>query len=164
MTTVSDFALIDETPETLPSFCDRFFAKFLYEKATKQSTVEDHNIFIHSNGICLVGIAESHPVFEKEIVNVNFNIGNVDRSQNAVKGKAKKGGMILQESTNLCKVECSDGTEYGIVAGIQGILVEVNPRLQKNPNLLKEGAEGYVAVILPKVSTLNSFKSKHKQM
>lgn len=162
MLKTTDFGVTHEEIQSFPSFCDRFFTKFFYEKKIKDTIEsEDHEVLIHSNGICLIGLAKTHPVMSKTITQVNFNIGNVDRSQNSVKGKSKKGGMILQELTTLCKIRCSDGSEYGIVSCVQGKLVEVNKRLVEDPSLIKTDG-GYIAVILPKSSNLNAFKKSHK--
>lgn len=160
----ADFGITSEEIDSFPGFCERFFTKFLYQKSARDGSLEDHDVFVHSNGICLVGIAATHPAFGKEILAVDFDIGNVDRSQNVVKGKSKKGGMILQEGTTLCKIQCSDGSEYGIASCVQGKLVEVNKRLQSDPNLLKTEGEGYIAVILPKSSTLHGFKKSHQMV
>lgn len=77
-----------------PSVVDRFFTRYYYRKP---GTVdEDHLVLFHSNRICIIGLAPSHVALQKGVVSVNFNIGNVDRSQNQCSGKGKKGAMNLQ--------------------------------------------------------------------
>lgn len=77
-----------------PSVVDRFFTRFYYRKP---GTVdEDHVVLFHSNRICMIGLAPSHVALRKGVVSVNFNIGNIDRSQNHCSGKGKKGAMNLQ--------------------------------------------------------------------
>lgn len=77
-----------------PSVVDRFFTRFYYRRP--KTVEEDHIILFHSNRICLIGLAASHVALRKGVRTVNFNIGNMDRSQNHCSGKGKKGAMNLQ--------------------------------------------------------------------
>lgn len=147
------------------SFIDNFFTQFiLTNKGTHHELNENHKIFMHSNGICLIGLDKSHPAASKKIESVDFNIGNVNRSLNEVVGKSKKGGMILQENTTICRVKCVDGSVYNITSCIQGKLVEINKNLMSNPDLINQGSEGYIAVILPKAETIKKFKSNFTEI
>lgn len=151
-----------EQIENHPMFVDRFFTRCIYpKKGPKDDHVQNHSVLIHSNGICIIGIAPTHPAMHKKIDSVSFNIGNFDRSQNEVSGKSKKGGMILQENSSLCRITCADGSEYIVISCMQGKLVEVNKKLITNPELILQGdGAGYVAILLPKAETIRNFKAK----
>ena len=42
----------------------------------------------------MIGITANHPITKKTVAKVNFDVGPHDRSQNTVKGKAKKGMLV----------------------------------------------------------------------
>lgn len=142
-----------------PSLVDRYFTRFYYRKAdAADADNEDHQILIHSNRICLVGLAPSHIAFVKGIKSVDFNIGNIDRRQNHCSGKGKKGAMNLQPTSALAVVTCKDDTQYKIVSCITGKLLEVNERLIDNPGLLAREGDGYAAICLPKIENAEVIK------
>lgn len=139
-----------------PSLVDRYFKKFYYRKADTDN--EDHQILIHSNRICLVGLAPSHIAFVKGIKSVDFNIGNIDRRDIHLSGKGKKGAMNLQPSSALAVVTCKDDTQYKIISCITGKLLEVNERLLDDPELLATEGNGYAAICLPKIENADVIK------
>lgn len=171
MTELSDFYLKEEVelingiecPSILcdfdancPSVVDRYFTRFYYRKSNTDN--EDHQILIHSNRVCLIGLASSHIAFVKGIKSVDFNIGNIDRRENICSGKGKKGAMNLQPTSALAIVTCNDDTQYKIVSCITGKLIEVNERLIENPKLLAQEGDGYVAICLPKIENADVIK------
>jgi hypothetical protein len=83
----------------------------------------------------------------------------VDRSKNAVKGKAKKGGMFLQPNSCLALVECIDGSEYKVETCLTGKLIETNGRLKDGVEKLSVEGVGYVAVVLPKPEHCDAIKA-----
>ncbi|XP_076055864.1 protein Abitram-like isoform X3 [Oratosquilla oratoria] len=91
---------------------------------------------------------------------VNFDVGEVNRLNNKVSGKAKKGAQPIRHFSPLCILTCSDGSEYKIKAGIRGKLVEVNEELLTNPQLVNEkpDAEGFLAVVLPNLVESDNLK------
>ncbi|XP_065345099.1 protein Abitram [Cloeon dipterum] len=128
---------------------------------------EDLCILFHSNKICLVTLAPTHPIIteKKEVVKFNFEISkNVDRRQNKVSGKGKNGAQVLQPSSPLCFVECSDGSSYSICSCLNGKLIEFNEKMISDPNLIAQRpqAEGYIAIVLPNI--VNSCKAKEQLM
>lgn len=139
-----------------PSQIDRYFTRFYYRKP--DTVDEDHQILMHSNRICLIGLAPSHIAFVKGIKSVDFNIGNIDRRKNHCSGKGKKGAMNLQPTSALAIVTCNDDTQYKIVSCITGKLTEVNERLLDNPQLLAQEGDGYVAICLPKIEKVDDIK------
>lgn len=77
--------ITDNYDENYPSVVDRFFTRYYYIKGQVA-----YQVLYHSNRICLVCLAPSHPAYIEGVESVSFDVGNVDRSQNVVKGKAKK--------------------------------------------------------------------------
>lgn len=145
--------------EELPSVVDRYFKRFYFPPVSDTAENEDHLVLFHSNRVCLIGLAKSHIAFAKGITGVNFNIGNCDRSLNVVKGKRKKGGMNLQQSTVLALVTCADGSEYKVVSCIQGKLIEVNGQLESDLEILGVEGQGYIAIGLCKPENCEKIKS-----
>lgn len=126
---------------------------------------EDHLVLFHSNRICLITLAASHPILKekKDIGKINFQVSaNVDRLKNKVSGKGKHGAQFLHPNSPLCYIECLDGSTYTVRSCIQGKLVEINDALIENPKLLieKPDAEGYVAIVLPGINNSNQQKQK----
>ncbi|XP_062371395.1 protein Abitram isoform X1 [Cinclus cinclus] len=116
---------------------------------------EDFCVLQHSNRICVITLAEAHPLLQsgKTIKNINYQISaNCSRLQNKVSGKSKRGAQFLTELAPLCRISSSDGEEYTIYSCIRGRLIEVNENILSNPALLQEkpSTEGYIAVVLPK--------------
>lgn len=87
----------------------------------------------------------------RKVVKIDFNVAKQDRSKSVVKGKRKKGGIILKPDANLAQITCDDGTEYMLKACVPGTLLEVNERLMEQPDLLmtKSSSEAFVAIIMP---------------
>ncbi|XP_066940305.1 protein Abitram-like isoform X1 [Macrobrachium rosenbergii] len=127
-------------------------------------------VLIHSNKLCLITLSHHHPVLseKKDIVKVNFDVGKFNRLENQVSGKGKRGAQMIGPRSPVCKVICADGTSYTILAGVNGKLIEVNERLDTNPQLLSESPkeDGYLAIVLPPLRNgnvlLNRLLSKEK--
>ncbi|KAM7092252.1 protein Abitram isoform 1-T1 [Molossus nigricans] len=143
----------------VPSLVDRYFTRW-YKADVKGKPCEDHCILQHSNRICVITLAESHPVLQsgKTIKSISYQISNnCSRLQNKVSGKFKRGAQFLTELAPLCKIYCSDGEEYTISSSffnscVRGRLMEVNENILHEPSILQEkpSTEGYIAVVLPK--------------
>ncbi|XP_052095139.1 protein Abitram-like isoform X1 [Mytilus californianus] len=116
---------------------------------------EDLCILTHSNRICIITLAPSHPVVrdKKTIKQISFKVGGVDRLNNKVSGKGKRGAQELNAGSPICKIACVDGEEFTVYSGIKGQLIEVNECLIQNPELIlkKPLTEGYIAIVLPKL-------------
>ncbi|CAM5111240.1 unnamed protein product [Natator depressus] len=137
-----------------PGVTERYFTRW-YKPDVKGNLCEDHCILQHSNRICVITLAEAHPLLQngKTIKNINYQISaNCSRLQNRVSGKSKRGAQFLTELAPLCRISCSDGEEYTIYSCIRGRLMEVNENILDNPAILQEkpSTEGYIAVVLPK--------------
>lgn len=118
--------------------------------------VGDQCIMFHSNRVCLITIAPSHPVIseDKTIVRVEHTFEGyekIDRLASQPIGKSKKGGQKLQKNSPICAIVCSDDSKYVITACIGSRLIEINQLICSKPNLLKERplSEGFIAIIQP---------------
>jgi len=134
---------------------DRYFTR-IYKTDIKGKPCEDQCVLQHSNKICVITVAPSHPLLKcKQISNVNFQVSaKVNRLDNKVSGKGKKGAQYLLPESAICEATCTSGTKYTLYSCVKGKLVEVNKELVSNPNLLleKPETEGYLAVALPKLT------------
>ncbi|GFY44724.1 protein Abitram [Trichonephila inaurata madagascariensis] len=149
-----DFLEICRINASHPSVTERYFK-------TRFIPTYDECVLTHSNRLCLITLAPTHPILKEnlDVISINFDpVGKVNRLSNKVSGKFKKGGQKLSEKSVLCTVKCNNDCEYTIYSCIVGKLVEVNERLVENPKLLKENpwSEGYIGIILP------PFNSSHK--
>lgn len=135
--------------DNYPSVVERYYTKYYYFR--NDDINEAHTLINHSNGICLIGLADTHIAVKKGIKSITFDVGNFDRSKNKVSGKGKKGAMMLQATSILAIVTCEDDSTYRISSTIQGKLVEVNEHLLTNAKLIGQDGHGYVAVVLPKL-------------
>lgn len=140
--------------KAFPSVIDRYYTRW-YKTDLKGQPCEDHCILQHSNRICVITLAETHPILQdgRAIESINYQISaGCSRLQNKVSGKSKRGGQFLTDFAPLCRITCTDATEYTIYSCIRGRLLEVNEDILQKPRLLleKPSTEGYIAVILPK--------------
>lgn len=132
-----------------PSVVERYYTKYYYFR--NDDINETHTVLRHSNGVCLIGLADTHIAVKKGIKSITFDIGGFDRSKNKVSGKGKRGAMVLQATTALAIITCVDESTYRIVSCIQGKLIEVNERLKTQLDAIGTDGNGYVAVVLPKL-------------
>lgn len=143
-----------DTEVKVPSVIDRYYTRW-YRADVKGKPCEDHCILQHSNRICVITLAETHPILQngRAIKSINYKISDgCSRLKNKVSGKSKRGGQFLTDFAPLCRITCTDDTEYTIISCIRGRLLEVNEIILETPSLLleKPSTEGYIAVILPK--------------
>ncbi|XP_074052861.1 protein Abitram isoform X2 [Macrotis lagotis] len=120
-----------------PSLVDRYFTRW-YKADVKGKPCEDHCILQHSNRICVITLAESHPLLQngKTIKSINYQISaNCSRLQNKVSGKFKRGAQFLTELAPLCRISCSDGEEYTVSRICVITLAESHPLLQNGKTI-----------------------------
>lgn len=120
-------------------------------------------ISFHSNRICLISLAENHPLIKnnKRIVKIDCSIDEkTDRLKNTASGKGKRGAQRLVPESVLCNLVCEDGSVYAVYSCIKGKLVEINENLVDNPNLLVERpvSEGFIALLLPVLKEYEQMK------
>ena len=90
---------VDETAHDTPEIASTEAAA----SSRKLSTDQDHvKVLLHSNGICVLTLAPSHPILAEKakVKTVDFQVSKkVNRLQNSVKGKGKKGGQFFFDDT-----------------------------------------------------------------
>uniref|UniRef100_A0A8C3YMX7 Uncharacterized protein n=1 Tax=Catagonus wagneri TaxID=51154 RepID=A0A8C3YMX7_9CETA len=88
-----------------PRLYDRYFTHW-YKADVKGKPCEDRCILQHSNRICVITLAGSHPVLQsgKTIKSISYQISTkCSRLQNKVSGKFKRGAQFLTEFAPLNK-------------------------------------------------------------
>lgn len=147
--------------EKYPSVVERYFTT-MYCLSINDKPIDHQIVLFHSNRICLLTIAPSHPCLKlkKTISRINCAVGKQNRWDNKVTGKGKKGGQKLEPNTVLCVIETNDGDEYKFYSTVKGRLLEINDALQENPNLLIgfPNTKGFIAVVLSDLSTVEMHK------
>lgn len=93
--------------------------------------------------IGVVSIAPAHPLLKPGTVikEVDFQINyKLNRLDNKVSGKSKRGGQKVAETSPICVVHTSGEHEasYVLLAGMKGTLIEVNEKLSTQPSLIHE--------------------------
>lgn len=149
-------SIVDNFIHPSPSVVDRYFTRYYRIFPVKED--EDHLILLLSNRICLIGLAPNHIALKKGVAKIRYDIGNIDRGSNQVKGKSKKGGMALQPNSTIAIVECKDGSEYRIQSCVTGKLIEMNKKINDDPDILKNEERGYIAILLIKPENTDFIK------
>ncbi|XP_066416750.1 protein Abitram isoform X1 [Molothrus aeneus] len=148
-----------------PGGAERYFTRW-YKPDVKGRPCEDFCVLQHSNRICVITLAEAHPLLQsgKTIKNINYQISaNCSRLQNKVSGKSKRDLFIRWRGIHHLQVRFFPFFPYLVIphtstesehfcSCIRGRLIEVNENILSNPALLQEkpSTEGYIAVVLPK--------------
>jgi hypothetical protein len=143
----SDGAYKRELPVT-GSIIRRSFWQFLaVNGGTKGETVVaetapcvDQYVHMHPNEIAIVGLAETHDLIRnagsREIDSILFEVKGQNLANMSVSGKKKRGAVKCKASTTICEIKCKDGTVYQIKACVEASLIQINPRLLAEPELV----------------------------
>ncbi|XP_022975830.1 protein Simiate [Cucurbita maxima] len=142
---------VRDLPFAPPSAVETNFVSYFAPDFMKEG--HDQYVYRHANGLCVIGLAPTHIAFKDSsgITAVDFNVGKSDRSSFKVTGKRKKNAQFFEPNSAICKV-CTKDASYIVRCSVKGSLLEVNDRLMKQPELLKNVAhrEGYIAIVMPK--------------
>lgn len=139
------------------NYIHRYFTQKFQIDAGNSSN--DLGVLIHSNRLCVITLAPSHPVVKNivKVKNIDFQVSkNVNRLSNKTTGKRKRNAQILTESAPICFIECEDDVLFTISSPIPGKLIEINEKLLECPEILQYDyrenyfRESYVAIIIPK--------------
>jgi len=155
----SDFLSANRILNTYPSVSERYYEHKYYRNAGAIGRC-DQTVLLHSNRVCLITLSANHCIIkdDKCIKNIDFNVSHeLNRLDNRVTGKWKKGGQKVSPESILCRIECNDNQVFDIKSCINGTIVEINARLLDNYDLLKQKtwSDGFIAIILP-------FRGKHE--
>jgi len=125
----------------------------LYHLDPDRARGEDLLVLCHSNKICLIALAPSHPVIRRRlaVTRVNLDVSkNIDRKSNKTSGKSKKGGQALQKDSVLAILE-TEGRSYKVAAVVPGKLICMNKVISEDPGKLitHHDSLGHVAIVLP---------------
>lgn len=139
-------------PQDYKSVTERYYTK-LYQLDKDREKHQDILVLNHSNKICLITLAPSHPILKNKLAirKVNFEVSKkVDRKSNKTSGKSKKGGQLLEPISVLAIIE-TDTESFSIQAVVPGKLICINQELISDPTKLSTHpeAEGHIAIILP---------------
>lgn len=116
----------------------RYFVR-RYKFDARKDMQEDLCILEHTNRVCVLTLANSHPVVSqaKKISSVDFLVD--------VKS-------TVDETCGLCHIRCDDDSVYTIQATVRAKLLELNEFLLSSPQLVvdKPDTEGFLAMLLPR--------------
>jgi len=122
------------------------FTRYFVEDATLDESRGHYLVHLHSNGLCYLALAPTHPLNHFEIQSVEYV---AQRLQNKVSGKRKRGSQLIHSSTHLCSITTAakdGGKSYKIRSCVEGKLLEINTRLLTNPQEVKNPLRGYLAI------------------
>ncbi|KAJ1878521.1 hypothetical protein LPJ66_011875 [Kickxella alabastrina] len=159
-------------------YLNRYFAQHYYagpvstkrkleetdtDKGTQaeSSTVESQTkpkewqfVYMVPNKLCVVGIANQHPLLNAEMCEEIGNIVKVEFADNVkksvIKGKGKKQSLRLMPETKICTIFTDSGKEFVVRAAVRGTLMEWNSVLEEDPQLIVRSPEkGFLVIIKP---------------
>lgn len=137
------------------NFIERYFIQKFQINAAEHN---DICVLVHSNRLCVIALAPSHPVVcdKIKIEKINFQISkNTNRLENKTSGKRKRNAQTLVKGAPICFIECANGKRYTISTPVPGKLLEVNDQLPTSPEVLQFSFQDnyfkqcYIAIILP---------------
>ena len=141
-----------------PALEEEFYHRYY---AIDEEFHQDFYIDEHYNGLCLIGIAKSHPIRRclnnLTIENISFDIGSRKLGDYKVYGKRKTNAITTQSNTILAKMNCvfncnsneSTTISYPIFGIVQGKILEINQECVKNAKLVQSDGDcdGYIFII-----------------
>lgn len=139
-----------------PDFVEKYFTRH-YCKDVKDAN-DDYCVLVHSNRVCLVTLADTHKLMspDKIPVKVDFQISSkINREDNAMTGKGKRGAQQLASNSILCHVTCQDNSCISIHAALGGKLLDINMDLVRDPALVKTA---WIAIVLPTIPTFDALE------
>uniref|UniRef100_A0A0N4ZFR3 Protein Abitram n=1 Tax=Parastrongyloides trichosuri TaxID=131310 RepID=A0A0N4ZFR3_PARTI len=107
----------------------------------------------HPSGVIVVSLNKDHVGMGEEIVKVEWDVNKkgADKVKSNIVGRGKKGGRTLYPNTTLCILMTKSGKEYPIKFGMKASCIEMNDRLEANPDLVRKYPinHGYLAIVMP---------------
>eukprot|EP00471_Norrisiella_sphaerica_P002974 CAMPEP_0184483746 /NCGR_PEP_ID=MMETSP0113_2-20130426/5423_1 /TAXON_ID=91329 /ORGANISM="Norrisiella sphaerica, Strain BC52" /LENGTH=184 /DNA_ID=CAMNT_0026864333 /DNA_START=114 /DNA_END=668 /DNA_ORIENTATION=+ len=142
---------VEDFEDVVTRYYEKYYCIGKGLSGMKGTSVEGFDQYVqkHSNGLVVIGLAPSHPIFREKKRIERFQCE--DRvATNKVHGKRKRGGQSCQPNTCIGIIHCTDRTTYPVRACVNGKLVELNDQILSSPNLLIEDARcnGFVCIII----------------
>ena len=129
-----------------PSVLKRYYTTY---------TTSNHQcLHVHSNGVCVLAVAPTHPILQPPlrvtgIAYRTHDSKNLMQTATAVHGKRKLGAVFILPRDMVCTATISDGSTVTFYGCVRGSVIEINQRLIDRPELLGT-PEGYIAVLMPR--------------
>ncbi|KAJ1934010.1 hypothetical protein FBU59_005833 [Linderina macrospora] len=106
------------------------------------------------NKLCVIGIADEHPLLDRLKRAEIGQIASVEYADNVkgsvIKGKAKKNSLRIAPETKLCTITTTTGKSFVVRGAVRGLLMEWNTRLETDPGLIqRDPSQGFLAIIKP---------------
>jgi hypothetical protein len=120
-----------------PSVINRYY--------TTHTTSNHQCLHVHSNGVCVLSIAPTHPMLQPPLRVTEIAYRTHDAKnlmQTSVRGKKKAGAVFVTPRDMVCTVTLSDGSSVTLFACVRANVIEINHRLIDRPELLGT-PEGY---------------------
>ena len=135
-----------------PSVLERYYNTY---------TTSNHQaLHVHSNGICLLGLARTHAALQPGVRVTRVAFRDHDGKNllaTDVRGKRKNGAIFFNPRDMVCELGTSDGATHTLYACVRARVIEINRRLVDDPSLLADAhLGGYVAVLMPKIDEKRS--------
>ena len=111
----------------------------------------------HSNNVCVVCLGSGHPLTREKDSHLICQVDHTGFTNGLTAllieplSKSKQGAQRLTPSSILCYLCCENGERFPVYSCIDGILIEINESIIKEPQLLVSRPldEGHIAVIMP---------------
>lgn len=150
-------------PEDYKTVTERYYTKYYCVDQDREKH-EDILVLNHSNKICLITLAPTHPVIASNLkVNkVNFEVSKkIDRKSNKTSGKSKKGGQALQDDSILVILE-TETKKYKVKAIVPGKLICINKVITEDSQKIvtHHDSLGHIAILLPTKGQYEAAKAK----
>jgi hypothetical protein len=95
-----------------PAVSERYYQGACFFCNIKDTPSHDQFVLQHSNGLCVIGVAASHPLRDPAGPKVTAVVFRKDLLSNKPSGKKKIGASWMNELSPLCDVTCDDGSTY----------------------------------------------------
>ncbi|KAG8349016.1 hypothetical protein ERJ75_000706300 [Trypanosoma vivax] len=149
-------------PSTFDYFTERYYHQYLV-KDCKGLDGNNCRLMVHSNGICVLCLDDSHAAVQAfrcstgdgsvtvSSIVLGSGRGNsqIGSGKLHVVGKRKRNAAVCQVDTKMCTITLSNGGVYCVPACVHGYVLELNTALLERPALAVEApsGEGYIAII-----------------
>ncbi|KAJ1818251.1 hypothetical protein LPJ75_001496 [Coemansia sp. RSA 2598] len=144
-------------------YCGPVSTKRKHEEATEgdsssesESAIERPKewqyVYMAPNKLCVIGVAHGHPLLDAALRKDAGNITKIEFSdsikKSVIKGKGKKQALRLMPETKICTIYTDANKEYTLRAAVKGLLMEWNPKIEQDPQLVYRNPEQAFLIIV----------------